>query len=117
LLPAARLRLRFELEHVIPRKHGGTNAFGNLAYACPNCNRHKGTDLASIDRVTSRTRLVRLFNPRRHSWDYHFAFDGPRVVGRTPIGRVTVNVLNMNDPDMVDVRAALIAEGVFPPGG
>lgn len=100
-----------------PRQHGGTDAVGNLAWACIRCNKHKGPNLSGIDRVTSRTRLVRLFNPRQHRWDYHFTFDGPYVVGRTPIGRVTVDVLNMNDPAMVDLREALIEEGVFPPGG
>jgi hypothetical protein len=33
----------------------------------------------------------------------------------TPIGRATVQVLNMNHPDAVAVRVALIEEGVFPP--
>jgi hypothetical protein len=116
LFPASRLNLRFELEHVIARKHGGTDASGNLAYSCPHCNRHKGTDLSSIDWATSRTKLIRLFNPRRHVWSYHFTFDGPYIVGRTPIGRVTVAVLNMNAIWMVSLREALIAEGVFPPG-
>ena len=100
---------------MIARQHGGPTAPGNLAFACPNCNEHKGPNLASLDRATSRTKLVRLFNPRQHRWDYHFAFDGPLIVGRTPIGRATVNLLNMNARWMVALRAALIAEGVFPP--
>jgi hypothetical protein len=117
LVPTTRFVRPFEIEHVIARKHGGTDAFGNLALACPHCNQHKGTDLSGIDRITSRTKLVRLFNPRRHRWDYHFTFDGPRIVGLTPIGRVTVAVLNMNDPMIVFFREELIAEGLFPPGG
>jgi 5-methylcytosine-specific restriction endonuclease McrA len=48
----------FEVEHVIPVQHGGSDALGNLAYACLRCNRHKGPNLAGIDRQTSRTRLV-----------------------------------------------------------
>jgi hypothetical protein len=105
----------FEVEHVIPVQHGGSDAFGNLAYACLHCNRHKGPNLAGIDRKTSSTKLVRLFNPRRHSWRYHFRWDGPRIVGRTPVGRVTVELLAMNGPIRVALRAELIAEGVFPP--
>jgi hypothetical protein len=58
---------------------------------------------------------VRLFHPRRHKWSYHFHWDGPILVGRTAIGRVTVQVLAMNDPDMVRIRESLIAEGIFPP--
>jgi hypothetical protein len=55
-----------------------------------------------------------LFHPRRHKWDRHFRWNGPRLVGRTPIGRTTVVVLALNDPDLVAVRMALIEEGRFP---
>lgn len=111
-LPEAMVDLPFEVEHVIPVQHRGSDAPGNLALACLHCNRHKGPNLAGIDRVTSRTKLVRLYNPRRHRWDYHFAWDGPRVVGRTRIGRVTVEVLNMNDSLLVELRTELAAEGI-----
>lgn len=33
-------------------------------------------------------------------------------MGRTPIGRATVQVLAMNAPDLILLRAELIAEGV-----
>jgi hypothetical protein len=105
----------FELEHVIARQHAGPTSIGNLAYACLHCNRHKGANLAGIDRVTSRTKLVRLFNPRRHKWARHFRWEGPYLFGRTPIGRVTVEVLAMNDPVRLTLREELIEEGVFPP--
>jgi hypothetical protein len=103
----------FEIEHVISRQHGGSETFGNLAYACLRCNRHKGPNLAGIDRVTSRTKLVPLFNPRRHKWERHFRWDGPFLHGRTAIGRVTVMVLAMNDPLRVALREQLIKEGEF----
>ncbi len=106
--------MRFELEHIIPHKHGGSDSPANRAFACLHCNRHKGTDLAGIDWATSRTRLIRLFNPRRHVWDYHFAFDGTRIVAKTRIGRVTVEALQMNDPLMLAIRRELIDEGEFP---
>jgi hypothetical protein len=105
----------FEFEHIIAQQHGGPTALGNLAYACLHCNRHKGPNLAGIDRITSRTKLVRLFNPRRHKWGRHFRWDGPYLVGRTPIGRVTVTVLALNDPVRVALREELIEERVFPP--
>jgi hypothetical protein len=103
----------FEVEHIIPRKHQGSDAPSNRAFCCPHCNRHKGSDLAGIDKTTSRTKLVRLFNPRKHSWHYHFSFNGAQIVGKTSIGRVTVEVLNMNDPLMLAVRAELMEEGAF----
>lgn len=115
LLPAAHVLLRFEVEHVVARQHDGSDALGNLAFACLHCNRHKGPNLSGIDRARSRTKLVRLFHPRRHRWRYHFTFDGPRIVGRTAIGRVTVRVLAMNDPLAVLLRQELMEEGLYPP--
>jgi hypothetical protein len=111
-LPVAHVALLFEIEHVIAKQHGGTDTLSNLALACLHCNRHKGPNLSGLDRHQSPTRLVRLFHPRQHQWGYHFQFDGPRVVGRTAIGRVTVAVLNMNAPLMVRLRQELIEEGV-----
>jgi hypothetical protein len=105
----------FEVEHIIARKHRGPTSLGNLAYACLHCNRHKGTDLAGIDALTSRTKLVRLFNPRRHKWARHFRWDGPILIGRTAIGRVTVHVLAINDPVRISLREELMDEGLFPP--
>lgn len=105
----------FEIEHVIAVQHGGGTVLGNLVYACQPCNRHKGPNLSSIDRPTSRTRLVRLFHPRWHRWAYHFAFDGPMIVGRTPIGRVTVALLNINRPSRARFRVELMEEGLWPP--
>ena len=86
----------------------------NLAYACQRCNRHKGPNLAGIERSRGGPQLIALFHPRRHKWDRHFRWVGGLVVGRTPIGRVTVQVLAMNDPLRVALREELIAEGLFP---
>jgi hypothetical protein len=36
-------------------------------------------------------------------------------VGKTAIGRTTIAVLAMNDPAVIEVREALIDEGLFPP--
>lgn len=112
-LPEDCIQISFEIEHIVSEQHGGSSALGNLAYACVRCNRHKGPNLAGIDRQTSRTRLVRLYNPRSHSWSRHFRWDGPRIVGRTPIGRVTVEILAMNDPIRVALREELLKEGTF----
>jgi hypothetical protein len=105
-----------EVGQIIPRQHGGKTVLGNLAWACLYCNRHKGPNLAGIDRQTSPTKLVPLFQPRRHKWGHHFRLDGPRIVGRTPVGRVTVEILNMNAPLRLALREQLIAAGLFPAG-
>jgi len=47
-------------------------------------------------------------------WSRHFRWDGPILIGRTSVGRSTIEVLRINDEDYVQTRAALIDEGVFP---
>ena len=60
-------------------------------------------------------KLTPLFNPRRHKWAWHFRWQGAYLIGRTPVGRVTVAVLNVNDPFRIELREGLIEEGIFPP--
>jgi hypothetical protein len=60
-------------------------------------------------------KIIVLFHPRRQSWKRHFRWRGPSLVGRTLVGKVTVQVLNINDPARVSVRESLCAEGRFPP--
>ena len=43
----------------------------------------------------------------------HFKWDGPELKALTQIGRVTIAVLLINDPETVAVRKALQNEGVF----
>ena len=103
----------FEIDHIISRKHRGPGVASNLALSCFRCNSFKGSDISGRDRIT-RT-LVPLFNPRRHKWSRHFRWEGSYIIGRTAIGRVTVAVLNINDPFRVELRAELIKEGLFRP--
>jgi hypothetical protein len=101
------------VDHLIPLKHGGQTASNNLALACLDCNRHKGSDLSAIDPVTGA--ILPLFNPRLHTWYEHFAFEGVRIVGQTPIGRATVVLLRLNDYPRVLQRQVLIEAGRYPP--
>jgi hypothetical protein len=100
-------------EHIIARQHGGPNQDDNLAYACGHCNLHKGPNIAGLDPTTGE--LTRLFNPRTDNWDDHFEWSAHVIIGRTVIGRTTIVVLAMNDATARVIRAALLAEGVFPP--
>jgi hypothetical protein len=102
----------FPIDHVIARQHGGSTVLSNLALSCLHCNSHKGPNIAGIDPKSKK--LTKLFNPRRHKWRRHFRWDGPYLVGRTAVGRVTIAVLAMNAPEFVEVRAALREEGIFP---
>ena len=105
--------LTFEIDHIIALKHRGPTRASNLCLACFACNNHKGTNLSGVDPKTKK--IVNLFNPRRHKWNRHFRWDGPILVGRTPIGRATIIVLEINLDYRVDLRQGLIDEGVFPP--
>ena len=103
--------MRHQPDHVIAIKHRGPTVESNLAYSCAMCNSFKGTDLSSIDSTTGS--LVRLFNPRLDDWPTHCEIIGGRIVGLTPEGRVTVELLQMNRPDMVQLRRFLAASGRF----
>jgi hypothetical protein len=104
--------LPFEIDHIIPEFHHGPTIASNLCLSCFHDNRRKGTNLSGIDGKTRK--LTQLFNPRRHSWSRHFKWDGPVLVGRTAIGRVTIDVLGINQHLRVWQRRELIEEGVFP---
>src|SRR5438552_1393811 len=94
LVPQAADVLPYHIDHIIARQHGGETQATNLALACYACNLHKGPNLAGRDPRTRK--VVRLFNPRRHSWERHFRWNGPVLVGRTSIGRATVATLGVN---------------------
>ena len=85
-----------------------------MRYVCSFCNSHKGTNIAGLDPKTRK--LARLFNPRRQKWARHFRWDGPLLIGRTPIGRTTIAVLNMNGPFLVELREGLIERRPLPAG-
>ncbi len=104
----------FEVDHIVSRKHRGPTVAANLALSCFRCNSFKGSDIAGLDPKTDR--LTGLYHPRRHKWARHFRWRGAYLDGRTPVGRVTVAVLQINDALRVELRMALIEEGVFPPG-
>ena len=105
--------LTFQIDHIIARKHHGTDELGNLALACFACNNHKGPNIAGVDPETNE--VVRLFHPRQDKWEDHFEWRGAALVGRTPLGRVTIDVLAINLPHRIRLRQMLILEGVFPP--
>lgn len=94
-----------QIEHIVPKKHGGSEQLDNLALACLSCNLHKGPNLAGLDPQSGR--LTELFNPRVQYWAEHFDLEGAMLIGLTPIGRATVAVLNMNADQLVSLRTAL----------
>lgn len=106
----------FEMEHIIPLVHDGTNELVNIAFSCGGCNQFKGAKLEAVDPVTQVT--TRLFNPRRDFWQDHFRWAAPSsafVAGISEIGRATVNCLQLNRNGCVNLRTALALLGVHPP--
>jgi hypothetical protein len=101
----------FGIDHIIARKHRGRSLASNLAIACLYCNGYKGPCIAGPDPLTGK--LTALFNPRRHKWTYHFRYHGVELIGRTAIGRATVEVLRINLPNLVALRAVLMEDGLF----
>lgn len=91
-----------EPDHIISHKHGGKTVAENLALACFDCNRFKGSDIASLDPVSGM--LTAVFNPRVHRWDEHFQLHHGRIVSLTPIGRATERLLRLNLAHRIEIR-------------
>ncbi|NET62160.1 MAG: HNH endonuclease [Symploca sp. SIO2E6] len=87
----------FTFDHLLPQSRGGNDTEENLALACHRCNGRRYNFMDALDPETQT--VVPLFNPRLDSWHKHFIWsaDGQRILGITPIGRATVERLDMND--------------------
>jgi len=100
----------FHADHIVARQHGGESSLENLALACIHCNQRKGPNIAGRDPETGE--VVPLFDPRRNSWGDHFEWNSSDLIGKTQIGRATIQVLAINDPGFRAVRVALRDEGI-----
>jgi len=74
----------------------------NLALACPSCNLHKSDHIESQDPETGQR--APLFHPRQDDWDEHFRFDRLRIMGITPVGRATAELLDFNSERRLLIR-------------
>ncbi|MCY7351822.1 MAG: HNH endonuclease [Cytophagaceae bacterium] len=104
------LFLSFEIDHIIPLKHGGSHAIGNLAFACPHCNQHKGSDFATL----FGDEIVRLFNPRTDPWLTHFESRNGEILPKTRVGEASAKILRFNQPDQLILRQILSQAGRYP---
>ena len=103
--------MRFHLEHIRARRHGGSDSPSNLAWACARCNERKGANLSGVDPDTNR--VARLFNPRRDAWGKHFAWEGIWIRGLTAMGRATSWLLEFNSEERLKLRQGLRALGLL----
>jgi|JI10StandDraft_1071094.scaffolds.fasta_scaffold136163_3 hypothetical protein len=102
----------FHIDHIVSWRHGGKTQLENLAYACPDCNRNKGTDLGTL--LDNPNVIVRFFHPRSDDWNEHFQLHETGFLEpRTNIGRATVNILAFNHPDRIIERNILIRLGLM----
>ncbi|MBI3797000.1 MAG: HNH endonuclease [Deltaproteobacteria bacterium] len=98
----------FEIDHIIASQHGGATESGNLAYACLDCNKRKGPNIASFDPQSRQ--LTPLYNPRTQKWEEHFRFNADGTIsGQTSEGRATARLLEFNNPERTQERVALQA--------
>jgi hypothetical protein len=93
----------------------GESTVDNLALACQGCNNYKHTKTQAIDSITSQ--VTDLYHPRQQQWQDHFTWkdDYSEIIGLTPTGRVTVELLKLNRQGVVNLRRILYATGNHPP--
>jgi hypothetical protein len=105
----------FEFEHIVPLARGGETIFENLCLACSSCNRHKAVRQTATDPTTQTE--VPLFHPQQQSWADHFEWneEAIEIIGLTPTGRATVDVLKMNRPQLLRVPQLWVKMGEHPP--
>ena len=104
--------LPFQIDHVISQKLHGPTVADNLAWSCERCNSHKGPLAAGY----LGGKHIPLFNPRKDSWSDHFEWNGASLVGKTDVGKVTVDVLAINLSYRIALRSALMDEGLYSEG-
>jgi len=103
----------FHIDHIVAQKHGGTDDTDNLCLACYKCNGYKGSNVAGLDPETDYA--TKLYHPRQQQWDDHFKINNDgTLAGHTPEGRVTINILRINDPERVIPRQIALQIGEYP---
>ena len=112
LIDEADAYFKFQVEHIVSRKHGGSSEPENLALACVFCNRHKGSDIASLNPENGR--LIRFYNPRVDRWREHFRLKGVEIEPLTEVGEATIRILQMNHDDQILERQVLSRSGRYP---
>jgi 5-methylcytosine-specific restriction endonuclease McrA len=69
-------RPELNLDHVIPRAHGGTSTWENVVCSCHACNRRKG------GRTPGEARMRLITQPRKPAWTPPISLSVPAVMRR-----------------------------------
>ncbi len=106
---------QFSIEHIFPVSKGGKTILENLALACQGCNNYKYNKIEGYDQLSNQ--IVSLYHPRKQNWLEHFRWNNnyDLMIGLTPTGRVTINVLRLNREGLVNLRQILYTMGEHPP--
>jgi 5-methylcytosine-specific restriction endonuclease McrA len=113
-LPQWSQEATFHIDHIQPRADGGETVEGNLALACVSCSLKKSARIHALDPQTKK--FVRLFHPREDRWSGHFRWTKAwRLIGKTAVGRATIEALGMNRPAILRIRRIWAALGEFDP--
>jgi len=102
----------FHVDHSISEKHSGATKSDNLCLSCPSCNIAKGSDIAGADPKTGQA--VFLYHPRTQIWQEHFELNEGEIIGKTPEGRLTVQLLQFNLIERIAERQGLADLGRYP---
>jgi len=103
----------FHIDHIIPDSAGGDTTADNLAFACVSCSLKKGARQTIQDPETGDR--VQIFNPRLQVWSENFAWQGVLLLGLSPVGRATIQALQLNRPMMLAIRSEEIVFNRHPP--
>jgi HNH endonuclease len=105
----------FHFDHIIPLIQGGTSELLNIARCCGRCNTLKSQLTHYFDPFTGL--MTPLFNPRKALWKEHFQWsdDDLLIHGETAIGRTTVDFMQLNRQNAINLRQILKKLGLHPP--
>ena len=103
--------IKYQIDHIISRKHGGSTTLENLAYCCPICNNNKGSDIATV--LQNEDVLIRLFHPRKQNWLEHFEVSEGLFIAKTEIAEATIKILDLNNINRILERLDLIKSNLF----
>ena len=105
----------YHFDHIKPLFEGGKNELKNIARSCGRCNILKNQRTHAFDPLTGK--IFPFYNPRKDIWNNHFEWsdDELLIYGLTEIGRTTIETLQLNRENLVNLRRLLKIVKLHPP--
>jgi hypothetical protein len=98
----ARVGSELTVDHYHPRSLGGSDHPENLLYCCARCNLNKRDYWHGVDAELA------IWNPRTSPFEEHMVvLNGGIVSPITLTGRVTIDLLRLNRPQLIAYRVGL----------